>query len=157
MCCAVKPAPKVRILPPPPMKKEKQYWLLKTEAEEFSIDDLKKRKTEPWTGVRNFQARNNLKAMKKGDLSFIYHTGSEKAVVGIGKVLREYFPDPTTKEPGWVAVDIGFIKKFATTIPLVQIKNDPNLKNMVLAKAPRLSVQPVSEKQFTYIEKLAKA
>ncbi len=130
----------------------KNYWLLKTEAEEFSIDDLKKKKLEPWSGVRNFQARNNLRAMKRGDLCLIYHTGDEKAVVGVGKVGGEPYPE---KDKEWTQVDISFVKKFKTPVPLAQIKQYPALRSMVLVKAPRLSVQPVTEKQFNYIERLA--
>ncbi len=143
------------------------YWLLKTEPEEFSIDDLKKNKREAWTGVRNFVARNHMRAMKKGDLVFIYHTGDEKQIVGIGKVASEPYADPTqfekksdyydvssTKEnPKWQLVDIAFVKKFKKVMTLAEIKQDPKLDGMVLAEAPRLSVQPVSAKHFAYILK----
>ncbi|MBX4192059.1 EVE domain-containing protein [Candidatus Parcubacteria bacterium] len=128
------------------------HWLLKTEAEEFSIDDLKRKKREPWSGVRNFQARKNLQSMRKGDLAFIYHTGDEKQIVGVGKVVKEAYPE---KEKPWVQVDIGFVNKVQRPVTLAQVKNDPNLRDMVLASAPRLSVQPVSEKHFNYLVKLA--
>ena len=143
------------------------YWLLKTEPEEFSIDDLKRKKREPWNGVRNFVARNHLRAMKKSDLVFIYHTGDEKQIVGIGKVAREVYADPTQFDPKsdyydasskkdnpkWQLVDIGFVKKFKIGMTLSEIKSNPKLGDMVLAKAPRLSVQPVSAKDFDYILK----
>lgn len=142
-------------------------WLLKTESEEFSIDDLAKNRREAWTGVRNFVARNHMRKMKKGDLVFIYHTGGEKQIVGIGKVASEPYTDPTqfdkksdyydvssTKEnPKWQLIDIAFVKKFTKGMTLAEIKNDPILGGMVLAKAPRLAVQPVSTKHFEYILK----
>lgn len=142
-----------------------RYWLLKTEAEEFSIDDLKKKKKEPWTGVRNFVARNHMLEMKKGDLCFIYHTGDEKAIVGLSRVASEAYADPSQfdkkseyydetsprEKPKWMLVDIAFEKKFEKTVTLSQIKNDPKLPDMVLAKVPRLSVQPVSATEFEYI------
>ena len=135
------------------MAKEKQYWLLKTEAEAFSIDDLKRVGREPWSGVRNYQARNWIRSMQVGDLCLFYHTGDEKSVVGVCKVASKPYPD---KEEPWTLVDVNFVKKFKNAIPLPQIKNDPSLRGMVLLKAPRLSVQPVSEKQFTHITMLAK-
>ena len=142
-------------------------WLLKTEPEEFSIDDLAKKKREPWSGVRNFVARNHMRQMKKGNLVFIYHTGDEKQIVGIGKVASEAYDDPiqfdkksdyydvsSTKEnPKWQLVDIAFMRKFIKGMTLAEIKNDPVLGGMVLAQAPRLSVQPVSVKHFEYILK----
>ena len=141
------------------------YWLLKTEPDGFSIDDLLRVKKEAWTGVRNFGARNYMMQMQKGDLCLMYHTGNEKQIVGLGKVASDVYPDPTqfdkeshyfeprsTKEkPTWKLVDIAFVKKFKKTMSLAEIKNDPALSGMVLVKAPRLSVQPVSEKQFKYI------
>ncbi len=143
------------------------YWLLKTESEEFSIDDLAHKKREAWTGVRNFVARNHMREMKNGDLVFIYHTGDEKQIVGIGKVASEACADPTQFEknsdyydatsnkdnPKWQLVDIGFVKKFKKGMTLAEIKQDSKLSDMVLAKAPRLSVQPVSAKHFEYILK----
>ena len=148
----------------------KQFWLLKTEAETFSIDDLARVKKEPWSGVRNFVARNNLRAMSVGDLCFIYHTGNEKAVVGIGKVATKPYPDPTQfdegshyyderskkENPMWTLVDIEFVKKFKNPVSLAEMKIDPALSGMVLLSAPRLSVQPVSEKHFKHILTLAK-
>jgi predicted RNA-binding protein with PUA-like domain len=132
----------------------RHYWLLKTEAGEFSVDDLKRVKKEPWSGVRNFQARNNMRAMQAGDLCFIYHTGDEKAVVGIGKVVGKPYAD---KDPMWALVDIAFVKKLKRPVTLAEIKNDPSLRGMILIRASRLSVQPVSEKQFDYIVRLGSA
>lgn len=157
----------------------KHYWLLKTEADAFSIDDLARIKKEPWSGVRNFVARNNLRAMTVGDLCFIYHTGNEKAVVGLGKVASKPYPDPTQfdppaprlrrtgkkspyfdpksnkEKPLWTLVDIAFVEKFKNAVTLSEMKIDPALSGMILLCVPRLSVQPVSEKHFNHIVELA--
>src|SRR5205085_12377523 len=120
------------------------YWLLKTEPETFSWDDQVKRGTkgEPWTGVRNFRAREHLKAMKHGERAFFYHTGDEKQVVGIVEVIREHYPDPTDEKGVFKAVDVVAVKPFAKPVTLAAVKADKRLKDMVLAKQPRLSVQP---------------
>ena len=125
------------------------YWLLKTEPSTFSWDDLVRDKKAVWDGVRNFQARSNLKNIKKGDLAFFYHTGEEKAIVGIGKIIREGYPEPKDNE--WVAVDIAPDKKLKKPVTLAQIKADKRLVNMVLVKASRLSVQPVRAEEFDLI------
>lgn len=125
------------------------YWLLKTEPSTFSWDDLVRDKKAVWDGVRNFQARSNLKNIKKGDLAFFYHTGEEKAIVGIGKIIREGYPEPKDNE--WVAVDIAPDKKLKKPVTLAQIKADKRLANMVLVKASRLSVQPVRAEEFDLI------
>jgi predicted RNA-binding protein with PUA-like domain len=129
------------------------YWLLKTEPEEFSWDDLTRKgaKGEPWTGVRNFQARSNLKNMKKGDRAFFYHTGDEKRIVGIAEVVREHYPDPTDPTGKFLVVDAKAVTPFPRPVTLAEIKADPRLKDMVLAKAPRLSVQPVTAEQWKTI------
>ena len=128
------------------------HWLLKTEPGTYSWDDLVRDKKTGWDGVRNFQARNNLKAMKKGDLAFIYHSGEEKSIVGIAKITKESYPDP--KDHNWVAVEIAPVKKLKNTVSLAQIKGDKRLTNMVLVKASRLSVQPVREAEFSLISSL---
>jgi predicted RNA-binding protein with PUA-like domain len=125
------------------------HWLLKTEPDTYSWDDLLKEKKGVWDGVRNFQARSNLKKMKKGDLAFFYHTGDEKCIVGIAQVAREAFPEPA--DPEWSAVEITPHKKLKKPVSLSQIKADKNLKEMTLVKAARLSVQPVSKEEFDYI------
>jgi predicted RNA-binding protein with PUA-like domain len=125
------------------------HWLMKTEPDTFSWDDLVRDKKTGWDGVRNFQARSHLKAMKKGDLAFFYHTGDEKAVIGIAKVTREGYPDPTDNE--WVAVEIAPVNKLKNAVTLAQIKADKRLANMVLVKASRLSVQPVRKEEFDMI------
>ncbi|HCW06150.1 MAG TPA: EVE domain-containing protein [Cytophagales bacterium] len=129
------------------------YWLVKTEPGTYSMDDLVKDKRTTWDGVRNFQARNNLKAMKKGDLAFVYHSGEEKSIVGIAEVTKEFFPDP--KDNAWAAVEIGFKKKLKTPISLATIKADKKLANMVLVRASRLSVQSVKAEEYEAIVKMS--
>ena len=134
------------------------YWLMKTEPEEFSWDDQVKRgkKGEPWSGVRNFTARKNLKDMKKGEKFFFYHTGDEKQVVGIGEILAEAVADPTAKkgEP-WVAVTTGAVEPVPQPVTLATIKAEPKLKDMALMKYSRLSVQPVTDQQWKLVCKMA--
>jgi len=127
------------------------YWLLKTEPEEFSWDDQVKRgpKGEAWTGVRNFTARGNLKAMKKGEQAFFYHTGKERAVVGIVKVIAEAHPDSTDR--AWQAIDVASVKKLPTPVGLDRIKADKRLAGMALVRISRLSVQPVSDAEWRMI------
>lgn len=129
------------------------YWLLKTEPESFSWDDQVKRgkKGEPWTGVRNFRARDHLKAMKKGDRAFFYHTGGEKQVVGIVEVIREAYTDPTDETGVFKATDVVAVKPFEKPVTLAAVKADKRLKEMVLAKQPRLSVQPVTAEEWKII------
>jgi predicted RNA-binding protein with PUA-like domain len=123
------------------------YWLLKTEPSTYSWGDLVTEKTASWTGVRNFQARNNLRAMEKGDLAFIYHSVDEKAIVGIAEVSEIAYPDPTAIDGDWSAVDITAIKPI-TPISLDEVKRNLRLKNMVLARNSRLSVQPVTKEEW---------
>jgi predicted RNA-binding protein with PUA-like domain len=129
------------------------YWLLKTEPDSYSWDDQVKKgaKGDAWTGVRNFRARGHLTAMKKGDLAFFYHTGDEKQVVGIVEVIREAYPDPTDKEGVFKAVDIRAVKPLKKPVTLAAVKADKRLKEMVLAKQPRLSVQPVSAEEWKIV------
>lgn len=131
------------------------YWLMKTEPGTFSWDDLVRDKKTGWDGVRNFQARNNLKAMKKGDEAFIYHSNDDKAVIGIAKITKEGYPDPSDNE--WIAVEIAPVRKLKKPITLAQIKADKRLSNMVLVKASRLSVQPVKSEEFDLIVSLSEA
>ena len=125
------------------------YWLVKSEPSTFSWDDLVRDKKTVWDGVRNFQARNNLKAMKKGDLAFFYHSNEDKAIIGIGTIVKEGYPEP--KDNDWIAVDIAPDKKLKNPVSLAQIKSDKRLANMVLVKASRLSVQPVKPEEFELI------
>ena len=130
------------------------YWLMKTEPEEFSWDDQVKRgaKGEPWSGVRNFIARKNLKEMKKDDRFFFYHTGAEKQMVGIGEIIREAYPDPTAEkgEP-WVAVTTAAVEPLPRPVTLAAIKAEPKLKDMALVKYARLSVQPVTAEEWKLV------
>jgi predicted RNA-binding protein with PUA-like domain len=132
------------------------HWLFKTEPETFSWEMQKQRgaKGEPWSGVRNFTAARNMKAMKKGDLGFFYHTGDEKQIVGIVEVIAEYKPDPTDETHRFGLVDVKAVKDVPKPVTLAQVKADPRLKGMVLAREPRLSVQPVTDAEWTYICKL---
>jgi predicted RNA-binding protein with PUA-like domain len=132
------------------------YWLLKTEPESYSWDQQVKKgaKGEAWTGVRNFTARDHLKAMKTGDRAFFYHTGDEKQVVGIVEVTKEAYPDPTDKQGVFVCVDIKAVEPLATPVTLAQVKADPKLKEMVLARQPRLSVQPVTADEWKAVRRM---
>ena len=129
------------------------YWLLKTEPETFSWADQLKRgaKGEPWSGVRNFAARKHLQAMKKGEHALFYHTGDEKQVVGIVEIIREAYPDKTDEKGVFVCVDTRAVKPFGKPVTLATVKADPKLKGMVLAREPRLSVQPVSDAEWKMI------
>ena len=144
-----------------------QYWLMKSEPDAFSIDDLKKQGASPWDGVRNYQARNFMKTMKVGDLVFFYHSSCQPAgIAGIAKVTRSAYPDFTcwdtksayydpksTKEtPRWYMVDIDLVEKFSRIIPLSTLKQDPELANMLLVKkGSRLSVMPVQASEWQHI------
>jgi predicted RNA-binding protein with PUA-like domain len=132
------------------------YWLFKTEPETFSWAMQKKRgaKGEPWSGVRNFAAAKHMKAMKKGDLGFFYHTGDEKQIVGIVEVIAEYKPDPTDETGRFGLVDVKAIEDVPKPVTLAQVKADPKLKTMVLVREARLSVQPVTEAEWKHICKL---
>lgn len=127
------------------------YWLIKSEPNTYSWDDFVKLKRDHWDGVRNYQARNNLQAMKKGDLALFYHSVNEKSVVGIAEVVKEFYPDPTTDDDRWVVVDVVPKQKLKNPVTLAQIKGDERLENMVLVKNPRLSVQPVRKEEFDII------
>jgi predicted RNA-binding protein with PUA-like domain len=133
------------------------YWLLKTEPEEFSWDAQVKcgKKGETWSGVRNFTARTNLKAMKKGEKFFFYHTGDEKQVVGVGEIIKEFFADPTAEkgEP-WVAVQTAALEPLPKPVTLAAVKAEPKLKDMALAKYGRLSVQPVTDAEWKLVCKM---
>ena len=129
------------------------YWLFKTEPEAFSWEMQKQKgaKGEPWSGVRNWQAARNMKAMKKGDRGFFYHTGEEKRIVGIVEVIGEYRKDPTDETGRFGLVDVKAVRDFLKPVTLAQAKADPRLKDMVLVKYSRLSVQPVTPEEWTHI------
>jgi predicted RNA-binding protein with PUA-like domain len=132
------------------------YWLLKSEPDTWSYDDQKKKgaKGDAWTGVRNFTARRHLQEMKKGDRAFFYHTGDEKAVVGVVEVLREAYPDPTAKGEPWVVVDVKTVEALPTPVTLAAIKAEKKLKDMALVKYARLSVQPVTDAEWKLVRKM---
>lgn len=127
------------------------YWLIKSEPGAYSWEDLEKDKRTYWDGVRNYAARNNLKSMKKGDLCLFYHSVNEKSVVGIAKVVKEHYQDPTTDDDRWVAVDVVPEQKLKRPVSLAEIKDDKKLQEMVLVRQSRLSVQPVKEEEFDVI------
>ena len=128
------------------------YWLLKTEPETYSISQLQKDKKTNWNGVRNFQARNFLRQAKEGDLALIYHSGEERAVVGIAKVVRPAYPDLDPKKPGdWVQIDLQFNSKLPKAVSLKEIKTEKRLEELLLIKQSRLSVMPVSSQDFKLI------
>ena len=133
------------------------YWLLKSEPDCFSYDDLVKKGREHWDGVRNFAARNNLKAMEVGDLGFFYHSVNEKAIVGILEVASTAYPDPTTDDPTWVCVDVIPKKKLKRPVNLKEIKENPALKDMWVVRQGRLSVTPVTEAEFNEILKMSES
>ena len=130
------------------------YWLVKQEPEAYSFDDLLKDGKTDWTGVRNFQARNNLRAMKMGDKVLFYHSVSEKAVVGLAEISREEFTDPLDEK--WIAVEIKPVEKLAKPVTLGTIKAEKSLENIPLIKHSRLSVMPLTKDEFETILKLSK-
>ncbi|MHB8605465.1 MAG: EVE domain-containing protein [Thermoplasmatota archaeon] len=158
------------------MPSTKKFWLVKTEPEVFSIDDLAKapKQTTAWTGVRNYAARNHMRAMKKGDLVFVYHSNADpSAIVGVAKVSREAYPDPSQfdkrggedmgydprskrDDPLWSCVDVAFVQKFARALSLDEVKANGKLAKMALVKISRLSVQPVTASEWKEVERLAR-
>ncbi len=127
------------------------YWLIKSEPFKYSWDQFKRDKIATWDGVRNYAARNNLKAMKKGDLAFFYHSNEGLCIVGIAKVVKEFYQDPTTEETAWVAVNFAPFKKLKKEVTLAQIKKDISLQDMQLIKLSRLSVSHVKPEEFDHI------
>ena len=131
------------------------YWLMKSEPFKYSWEQLLKDKKTFWDGVRNYAARNNLKAMKKGDLAFFYHSNEGVEIVGIAEIVKESYQDPTTNEAAWVAVDVKPFQTLKRPVSLAQIKADKRLANMALVRLGRLSVQPVTEKEWKIVLELA--
>ena len=134
----------------------KQFWLVKSEPSAYSWANLVADGKTAWTGVRNFTARNNLRAMRKGDPVFFYHSVTDKAVQGIANVVREAYPDPTAKEGEWSAVDLAPEKALSRSVSLEEIKRNPKLKEMALLRLSRLSVQPVTKAQFDEIVRMGR-
>ena len=133
-----------------------RYWLLKSEPNTWSWEDQIKEGASMWDGVRNYQARNNLKEMKKNDLCFFYHSVKEKSIIGIVKVVREHYPDPTDETGRFVVVDVKATVKLNKSVSLDQIKNMNSLKDIALIKQSRLSVMPLKKKEWEEILKLSK-
>ena len=127
------------------------YWLLKSEPDAWSWDSQVKEGASMWDGVRNYQARNNLKEMKKNDLCFFYHSVTERSIVGIVKVVKEYYPDPTDKTGRFVVVDVKATKKLKNSVSLDEIKKNNKLNNIALVKQSRLSVMPLTKKEWDEI------
>ena len=125
-----------------------KYWLLKSEPDAWSWDNQVNEGTSMWDGVRNYQARNNLKEMKKNDLCFFYHSVTERSIVGIVKVVKEYYPDPTDKTGLFVVVDVKATKKLKKPVYLNQIKENSKLQNIALVKQSRLSVMPLKKTEW---------
>lgn len=132
------------------------FWLIKSEPDVYPFTQLQQEKRTAWTGIRNFQARNNLRAMKKGDLALYYHTGDEKQVVGIAKVLTAPGEDPTAPGEDWAAVDVAPVKQLKQPVPLATLKATAALKELALLKQSRLSVTPVTPAQYEKILALGK-
>ena len=128
-----------------------KYWLLKSEPHTWSWDNQVKEGASMWDGVRNYQARNNLKEMKKNDLCFFYHSVTERSIIGIVKVVKEYYSDPTDKTGRFVVVDVKALKKLQNPVSLDQIKKNNKLKNIALVKQSRLSVMPLTKKEWDEI------
>lgn len=133
------------------------YWILKTEPKTFSFDDLHNAQTTMWDGVRNYQARNNLKSMKIGDLALIYHSVSEKSLVGIAKIIENATKDITAHEGDWVAVKVAFVRYLKKPISLAELKNDKRLESLSLIRQGRLSVCPVTHEQWQTIMALSES
>ena len=132
-----------------------RYWLLKSEPDAWSWDNQVKEGASMWDGVRNYQARNNLKEMKKNDLCFFYHSVTERSIVGIVKVVKEYYPDPTDKTDRFVVVDVKATRKLKNPVSLDQIKENNKLKDIALVKQSRLSVMPLKKTEWDIIIKMS--
>ena len=132
-----------------------KYWLLKSEPDAWSWDNQVKEGASMWDGVRNYQARNNLKEMKKNDLCFFYHSVTERSIVGIVKVVKEYYPDPTDKTGRFVVVDVKATKKLKNPVSLDQIKENGKLQEIALVKQSRLSVMPLKKTEWNIILKMS--
>ena len=132
-----------------------KHWLVKSEPSVYAWEKLVADGRTDWSGVRNYQASNNLKAMKKGDRAFFYHSGDGPEIVGIAEVLREYYPDPTDKAGRFGMVDVGAVKPMKKPVTLAAIKADPKFKEFGLVRQSRLSVVPVSDEHWALIQKMS--
>ena len=149
------PAPPFVILTDFLIIKSMSYWLVKSEPSAYSWDDLVRDGRTDWTGVRNYQARNNLKSMKKGDLLLYYHSNEGLAIVGVARVVKEAYQDPTTDDDRWVAVDIEPVKPLKNPVTLADIKKKKGLENIALVKQGRLSVVPITKDEYDAILKMS--
>ncbi len=133
------------------------YWLVKSDPDEYSLADLEREGTTAWTGIRNYQARGYLRQMQRGDRVIVYHSGAERAAVGIARVHRPAYPDPTDDTGQWECVDLAFEQRLGRPVRLEQIKATPALRTMLLLKQARLSVMPLSPPEYQTILALAQA
>lgn len=133
------------------------HWLLKSEPSVYSLDQLRKDKTTNWDHIRNFQARNYLRQMKKGDLALIYHSNEDRAVVGVAEIVREAYPDVDPEGGDWSQVDLRFVKSFERPVPLAEIKANAGLQDLLLLRQSRLSTMPISKKHFDLLCRLGGA
>lgn len=134
-----------------------KYWLVKSEPFKYSWQNFLDDKSTYWDGVRNYQARNNLKEMKCGDLVLYYHSNEGKEIVGVSEVIREYYQDPTTDDERWVVVDLKPVKSLDNPVTLKTIKEEPRLKDIALIRQSRLSVMPIKKKEYDIILSLSKS
>ena len=132
------------------------HWLVKSDPESYSWEDMKNDESTDWDGVRNYQARNNLKEMKKGDRVLFYHSVQDKSVEGICYVEEEYYQDPTTDDDRWAAVKLSYEQSFKNSVTLEQIKENSKLKDVPLIKQSRLSVMPLTKEEFNEILKMSR-
>lgn len=132
----------------------KSYWLVKSEPDTFSFDDLVRDKLTRWDGVRNYQARNNLRAMQLDELCLFYHSNIGLEVVGVARVVRTHYPDPTAEKGDWSCVDLAPYKTFKRPVPLTEIKSHPDLQNIALVRNGRLSVMPLTFDEFSTLLQL---
>jgi predicted RNA-binding protein with PUA-like domain len=133
------------------------YWLVKSEPSVYSWEQFQKDGKTSWEGVRNYAARNHLRSMKKGDEVFYYHSNEGLSIVGIAKVIKEAYQDPTTPEEAWVTVDLKPVKSLKHPVSMKQIKNEKRLQDMALLRISRLSVQPVTDAEWKVVLELAQA
>lgn len=131
------------------------YWIVKSEPFKYSWDDFVNEKRSVWEGVRNYQARNNLMAMHENDLVLFYHSNEGKEIVGLARVVREHYPDPSTEDPRWVVVDLEPVERFPKTVPLARIKSDTRLQDLSLVRQSRLSVLPLHRAEFDLLVGIA--
>ena len=131
------------------------YWLIKSEPFKYSWQKFEEEGRTHWDGVRNYQARNNLKAMKEGDLLLWYHSNEGLEIVGIAKLVKEFYQDPTTEDPNWVVVEVSPLKRLTKPVSLAQVKADVRLTQMALVRLGRLSVQPVTEEEWNVVMELS--